>query len=45
MHQNGICQENIIGILNSVLNQTQSIVLNENVQVHFQTRFLIKEVK
>ena len=46
MHQNGICQEKIInGVLNSrfLLNQIQSNILNENIQVHFQTRLLINQ--
>ena len=45
MHQKGIYQEKIIDVLNTrfLLNQTQFKIVNENIQVHFPTKFLIKQ--
>ena len=46
MHQKIIFQEKVlIDVLNScfLLNQIHSNTLNEDIQEHFQTRFLIKQ--
>ena len=45
MHQNRfLLLKIIIDVLNSrlLLNQSQSNILNENIQRHFQTKFFIK---